>query len=38
MLQFSFAAFLEHNVFRVATGYEHVLGKLNKNLIQAPLS
>lgn len=38
MLQFSFTAFLEHTMFRVAMGYEHELGKLNKYLIQAPLS
>lgn len=38
MLHPSFTAFLEHNMFYVATGYEHELGKLNKYLIQALLS
>lgn len=38
MLHSSLTAFLEHNMFCVATGYEHELGKLNKYLIQALLS
>lgn len=38
LLQFSFQVFPDHDVFCVAMGYELVLGKLNKYLIQAPLS
>lgn len=37
LLRFLFPVFPDHDVFCVAMGYERVLGKLNKYLIQAPL-